>query len=194
MAGVTGFELGILGGAFDPPHLGHVALARAACDHYGLQRLLVLVIADPGHKQTTASADDRLRLARLAFAGLPGVEVQLDAHARTVDSLEERRPKGAVFLVGADELADLPDWKSPERVLELVSLGAAVRPGVSESELREARARLPAPDRISFFDMTPTPVSSTEIRERIGRGEPIDELVPRSVQQEIGRSGLYRED
>ncbi len=194
MAGVTRFELGILGGAFDPPHLGHVALARAACDHYGLQKLLVLVVADPGHKQTTASADDRLRLARLAFAGLPGVEVQLDTHARTVDSLEQRRPEDAVFLVGADQLADLPDWKSPERVLELVSLGAAVRPGVSESELREARARLPAPDRISFFDMTPTTVSSTEIRERIGRGEPIDELVPRSVQQEIERSGLYRED
>lgn len=194
MAGVTRARLGILGGAFDPPHVGHVALALAAREHFGLENLLVLVVADPGHKRTTASADDRLRLARLAFADVPGAEVELDPHARTVDSLEARRPEDAVFLVGADQLADLVEWKSPERVLELVRFGVAVRPGVSESELREARARLPAPDRITFFDMTPTPVSSTEIRERIGRGEPIDELVPRSVRQEIERSGLYREE
>ena len=194
MEGVTPTKLGILGGAFDPPHLGHVELARAAREHFGLERLLVLVVADPGHKQTIASADDRLRLARLAFADLPGAEVELDAHARTVDSLEERKPKNAIFLVGGDELADLPYWKNPERVLELIELGVAVRPGVSESELREARARLPAPDRISFFDMTPMAVSSTEIRERVARGEPIDDLVPQSVLQEIERSGLYRED
>jgi nicotinate-nucleotide adenylyltransferase len=67
-----------------------------------------------------------------------------------------------------------------------------MRPGVSDSELREARARLPAPDRISFFEMTPTPVSSTEIRQRVARGDALDGLVPEAVADAIDRLGLYR--
>ena len=196
MAGVSEStpRIGILGGAFDPPHVGHVELARAAREHYGLDELLVLVIADPGHKKTSASVSDRLELARLAFADVPNTRVELDKHARTVDSLEERKPEDAVFLLGGDELAALERWKSPERVLELVPLGVAMRPGVSESELREARARLPAPDRISFFAMTPTSVSSNDIRERVARGEPVDGLVPPAVADAIERLGLYRDD
>jgi len=196
MAGVNAStpRVGILGGAFDPPHVGHVELARAAREHYALDELLVLVVADPGHKNTSASAADRLGLARLAFADVPGARVELDPHARTVDSLEERKPDGAIFLLGGDELAAFEQWKNPERVLELVPLGVAMRPGVSESELREARARLPAPDRISFFEMTPTSVSSHDVRARIARGEQVDGLVPPAVAGAIDRLGLYRED
>jgi nicotinate-nucleotide adenylyltransferase len=186
-------SLGILGGVFDPPHVGHVALARAAVEHFGLERLDVLVVADPGHKQTTAPVEARLELARLAFEDVPGAEVEIDRHARTVDFLEERSPQDAVFLVGADELADLATWKSPARVLELVELGVAMRPGVPELELREARARLPAPGRISFFPLQPVPVSSSGIRERIARGERIDGLVPPKVAAAIERLALYRE-
>jgi nicotinate-nucleotide adenylyltransferase len=186
-------RLGILGGAFDPPHVGHVELARAAREHYALDELLVLVVADPGHKGTSASAADRLQLARLAFANVPDARVELDRHARTVDSLEERKPEDAILLLGGDELAAFERWKDPERVLELVPLGVAMRPGVSESELREARARLPAPDRISFFAMTPTSVSSNDIRARVARGKPIDGLVPPDVADAIERLGLYRE-
>lgn len=185
---------GILGGAFDPPHRAHVELARAAAQHYSLDRVLVLVVADPGHKRTVAPAAARLELTRLAFEGVPGVDVELDHHARTVDFLEERRPENAVFLIGGDELADFAHWKEPARVLELVMLGVAMRPGVPEDQLREARARLPAPDRISFFALQSMPVSSTEIRERVGRGEPIDELVPPNVSEAIHRLGLYRGD
>ncbi len=193
MAGVTQPRLGILGGAFDPPHVGHVELARAARDHFDLESLLVLVVADPGHKHTVAPAEARLELTRLAFADVPDAQVEFDRHARTVDSLEELRPEDAVFLIGGDQLAAFAHWKDPERVLELVSLGAAMRPGVSEVELREARARLPAPDRISFFAMTPTPVSSSEIRARVARRERIAGLVPPAVADEIERLGLYRE-
>jgi nicotinate-nucleotide adenylyltransferase len=192
MAGVTRPTTGILGGAFDPPHRGHVELARAARAHYGFDRLLVLVVADPGHKQTVASAEARLELAGVAFRGVPGVEVELDRHSRTVDFLEERQPENAVFLVGSDELAAFTSWKQPARVLELVSLGVAMRPGVPEDELLELSARLPAPDRISFFAMQPIPVSSREIRERIRIGEPIDDLVPPAVAEAISRLGLYR--
>ena len=119
-------------------------------------------------------------------------EVEVDRHARTVDSLEERRlPDDTVFLIGADELADLPAWKRPERVLELVRIGVVMRPGVPEDRLRDARARLPAPDRIEYFEMEPSAVSSTAIRARVAAGEPIDGLVPPRVADTIARLGLY---
>lgn len=184
-------RLGLLGGAFDPPHLGHVALARAAIGELGLEKLVVLVVADPAHKDASTPAETRLALARLAFAEVPGVEVELDVHARTVDSLEERRPQDAVFVIGSDELADFHRWKRPERVLELVRLAVALRPGVPDEQLREAHARLPSPDRILFFELEPVAVSSTEIRRRVARGQPIDDLVPAPVGAEIERLGLY---
>jgi nicotinate-nucleotide adenylyltransferase len=183
--------VGVLGGVFDPPHAGHVALARAAISELGLDSLLVLVVADPGHKETDTPAETRLELARLAFAGVPEAFVELDPHARTVDSLEARKLDDAVFVIGADELAAFPAWKRPERVLELVRLAVALRPGVPDERVREARARLPAPERVLTFDMTPVPVSSTEVRERVARGEPIDGLVPPAVAEEIARRGLY---
>jgi len=188
---MSGARCGILGGAFDPPHVGHVALARAAIAELGLERLLVLVIADPGHKRTVTPADTRLALARLAFADVSEAEVEVDLHARTVDSLEELRPADAVFVIGADELADFARWRRPERVLELVRLAVAMRPGVPDEQLRDARARLPSPDRVLFFELDPVAVSSTEIRAKVARGEPIDGLVSRSVAAEIERLGLY---
>jgi len=183
--------LGILGGAFDPPHVGHVALARAAIDELGLDKLLVLVVDDPAHKETVAPPESRLELARLAFEGLPGVDVELDPHGRTVDSLEARELDDAVFVIGGDEFADFWRWKSPERVLELVRLGVAMRPGVPDARVREAHARLPAPDRISYFSLEPMPVSSSLVRERAARGKPIDELVPPNVAEAVARLGLY---
>ena len=186
-------QLGILGGVFDPPHVGHVALARAAIEHFRLERLLVLVVADPGHKRATTSAQARLELARLALSDLPGVEFELDPHPRTVDSLEERSPKDAIFIVGADEFADFMRWKEPKRVLALVRLGVAMRPGVPDRRMRDARARVPAPDRISFFELEPVPVSSSEVRARVAAGEPIDELVPPKVAEAIARLGLYQD-
>jgi nicotinate-nucleotide adenylyltransferase len=183
--------LAILGGVFDPPHVGHVALARAAIEQLGLESLLVLVIADPGHKPAAVPAETRLALTRMAFEDAPGAEVELDQHARTVDSLEARRPTDAIFLIGADELADFPQWKDPARVLELVRLGVAMRPGVPDERLREARDRLPAPDRVLYFEMEPMSVSSSEIRDRVARGEPIDGLVPPAVADAISRLGLY---
>ena len=194
MAGVRATAtLGILGGAFDPPHVGHVALGRAAVEQFGLERLLVLVVADPGHKQTAAPGKARLELTRLAFEDVPGADVVLDPHGRTVDFLEETRPENAVFLLGADELAAFETWKQPERVLELVRLGVAMRPGVPEDELRAASARFPAPGRISFFELEPIRVSSSEIRDRIARGEPIEGLVSPGVADAVERLGLYRE-
>jgi nicotinate-nucleotide adenylyltransferase len=183
--------VGVLGGVFDPPHNGHVQLARAAVSELGLEKLLVLVVADPGHKDVSTPAETRLELARLAFADVPGAEVELDAYARTVDSLEARRLEDAVFILGADEFADFPEWKRPERVLELVRLAIARRPGVPDERMRETLVRLSAPDRISYFELSPVPVSSSLVRGRVARGEPIDELVPPPVAEAVSRLGLY---
>lgn len=184
---------GILGGVFDPPHVGHVALAQAAIGQFSLEQLFVLVVADPGHKRATTPAETRLELTRLAFRDVPEAKVELDQHARTVDSLEERKPENAIFVLGADELAEFSSWKNPKRVLELVRLAVAMRPGVSDEEVRAARAELSSSDRILFFDMPPIPVSSSAIRERVARGESIDGLVPPRVADAVVRLGLYSE-
>lgn len=186
-------RVGVLGGAFDPPHAGHVELARAAVRRFRLDRLLVRVVADPGHKDVSAPAEARLELARLAFAGIPQAEVSLDPHPRTVDSLLELGLDDPVFLIGADELADLPSWKQPERVLELARLGVATRPGTPAGELDAVVSRLPRPDRVERFAIRPLDVSSSEVRARVARGEPIEGLVPRAVAEAVERLGLYRD-
>jgi nicotinate-nucleotide adenylyltransferase len=183
--------VGILGGVFDPPHVGHVALGRAAVEQLGLEKLLVLVVVDPGHKAVSTPATTRLELARLAFEDVAGAEVELDPYGRTVDSLEARRLDDAVFVLGADEFADFASWKRPERVLELVRLAVAKRPGVPDERMREAHARLSAPDRISYFALAPEAVSSSLVRERVAQGESIAGLVPPKVAEAIARLGLY---
>ena len=183
--------VGILGGTFDPPHVGHVALARTAIEHFGLTRLLVRVIADPGHRSVVAPAGARLELASIAFGPLREVEVALDLHPRTVDSLAELRLGDAVFLVGADELAAFPGWKQPDRVLELARLGVATRPGADEQRIAEALSAISRPDRIERFTIEAHPVSSSQIRERIASGQSIEGLVPPDVARAIARLGLY---
>lgn len=173
--------IGLLGGAFDPPHLGHVALADAAERELGAERVVVVVVADPGHKDVHAPAETRLQLARLAF---PGREVVLDHHARTVDMLRDGTWDDPVFLVGADEYFDFAGWKDPEEVLERARLGVGTRPGF---ELPS-----PPPDRVIFFEVEPVPASSRDIRARVASGEPIDCLVPPAVAAAIAGARLYR--
>lgn len=184
---------GILGGVFDPPHLGHEALARAAVRELRLDELLVAVVADPGHKDEPASpVEVRLELARLAFASLHEARVELDRHRRTVDSLEARKLQDPYFVIGADQLAAFESWKAPGRVLELARVAVAMRPGVSRVAVDAVRSRLGAGERIVEFAMEPVAVSSSEIRERVARGEAIDDLVQPAVAEAIARLGLYR--
>ncbi len=180
---------GLLGGAFDPPHAGHVALLRDARAHFGFARAVVLVVADPGHKQVTTDGSVRLALAQAAF---PGEDVELDPHPRTIDTLREGRFDDPVFLVGADQFADFLTWKDPDGVLELARLGVATRPGYRRARLERVLAELARPDRVSFFEIEPVDVSSSDVRARVARGKPIDGLVPPAVEQEIERLGLYR--
>jgi nicotinate-nucleotide adenylyltransferase len=176
--GVTG----ILGGRFDPPHVGHLALARTAVERFGLERLHVTVVADAAHKPSEASAEQRLAMARLTFGRL-AAEVTLEEHRYTVDALDAYGYDDPVFLIGADQLEALPTWKEPERVLQLARLGVATRPGYRPEV---------ASDRVELFELEPHDVSSTEIRARARRGEPLDGLVVPEVAAYIAEHGLYR--
>jgi len=147
-------RVGIFGGSFDPPHDGHVALAREAIDYFQLDRLLVRVVANPGHKEVETALQVRLALAELAFAAIDEAEVSIDPFARTVDSLEALDLDDPVFLIGADELAAFPTWTRPGRVLELARIGAATRPGSDLTALGRVVGSLPLPDRVELFPMT----------------------------------------
>jgi nicotinate-nucleotide adenylyltransferase len=185
--------VGVLGGVFDPPHAGHVALAREAVERFALERLLVRVVADPGHKDVVTPVEDRLALAELAFADVPGAEVSLEPHGRTVDALEALGLDDPVFVVGADELAGFLTWKDPGRVLDRARLAVGTRPGVDETALRDVLRTIGRPDRITVFPIPPHPCSSTELRVRAAAGEPLSPFVPEAVAAEIARRGLYRD-
>jgi nicotinate-nucleotide adenylyltransferase len=171
----------VFGGTFDPPHAGHLALLEGGKRHFAPERVLVLVVADPGHREVVSSPADRLVLARAAF---PGEVVELDEHPRTIDMLRTRRLDDPVLLLGSDQLADFPTWKEPEAVLELARLAVGERPGFTVTD---------PPPGVTFFEIEPSPVSSSEIRRRVAAGEPIDGLVPPAVAAEIDRLGLYRD-
>jgi nicotinate-nucleotide adenylyltransferase len=181
--------VGLLGGTFNPPHNGHVALARAAEEELALDDLVVLVAERPGHKRVGLDAPTRLRLARAAF---PGRRVELDEHERTVDMLRDRRFDDAVFLIGADEFCDFLDWKDPNGVLELAPVAVGTRPGYPRERLDRVLERLERPERVRFFELDPVPIASREVRDRVAKGEPIDALVPPAVAAEIAELGLYR--
>jgi nicotinate-nucleotide adenylyltransferase len=182
-------RLGLYGGAFDPPHRGHVELVRRAKEAFGLERVVVLVVADPGHKRVYTPAAARLRLARAAF---PGDDVVLDDHPRTVDALRAHPEwSDAVFLIGADEFCDFPTWKEPEEVLRLVRVGVATRPGFPRERLEAVVEELGARDRVLLFELDPVPVSSRELRARLERGDDVDADLPPAVADVIRAERLY---
>lgn len=174
---------GLFGGAFDPPHNGHVALIEGAVAQFDLPRVLVLVSERPGHRPVVAPAEARLRLAEAAF---PSHAVELDPFPRTIDLLRARDFGEAILLIGADQFREFARWREPEAVLERVRLGVATRPGFDVPDVPLARGR------VSFFEIEPVPVSGTEVRARCARGESLAGLVPPAVERLIGELGLYR--
>jgi nicotinate-nucleotide adenylyltransferase len=179
--------IGLLGGAFNPPHLGHVELARRALDEFDLDRLEVLVSGDPAHKHVECPVDVRVDLARLAFADLPRTSVQADPYRYTIDRLRaEPPPEDAIFLMGADQYRDFPTWKEPDEVLAQVQLGVATRAGVDRPPLAPGHE-----GRVRFFEIDSPPIASSDLRVRARRGEPLDGLVPAAVAAEIARRRLY---
>lgn len=184
---------GLFGGAFDPPHNGHLAVAWGALEQLGLDRLLVLVSQRPGHRVVVSGQAERLALARAAFAELPRTTVDLDPFPRTVDLLLARPElDDPVVIVGADQLADFARWKEPHEVLRLARLAVAARPGVDDARVEAALRAVSQPERVVRLDVEQIPVASSELRERAARGEPIDGYVPAGVAALVRDLGLYR--
>ncbi|MDX6503831.1 MAG: nicotinate-nucleotide adenylyltransferase [Gaiellaceae bacterium] len=191
----------IFGGAFDPPHVGHVALLQSATARFGLDRILVVPTGHPPHKAAHSPPEIRFRLAQLAFQRVAGVELwDVELHANgpsyTIDTLRaalERFPgEDMIVLVGADQLAHFLEWRDPEAILELARLGVATRPGYPRETLEPVLSRLSRPDRVELFRIPSYPLSSSALRGRLARGESVDGVVPRSVATEIERFALYR--
>jgi nicotinate-nucleotide adenylyltransferase len=178
--------IGILGGTFDPPHNGHRALAEAALRELGLEELVVLLAARPGHRDCAENADTREELARAAFADLPRARVERDENPYTVDAVRGGRFGDAAFIVGADEGAAFPHWKDPDEILRWVRLAVGTRSGYSPPDLDRYG------DRVVTFALDSPPISSSDVRERIQAGAPIDDLVPSDVANLIREHGLYR--
>jgi nicotinate-nucleotide adenylyltransferase len=182
---------GLYGGAFDPPHAGHVAVARAAKAHFRLPRLVVLVSERPGHKDVRLPAVERLALARAAF---PDDDVRSDPYPRTVDLLRAERFDDPLFVIGADEFCDFLGWKEPDEVVERTRLAVATRPGFPRDRLEAVLHGLSRPDRVLFFDIEPNPAASRDIRALAAAGKPLDGLVAPAVARLIEERQLYREN
>jgi nicotinate-nucleotide adenylyltransferase len=196
-------RIGILGGTFNPPHIGHLVMAQEAREQLGLDRVVLMPVALPPHKEADGDpgAGVRLELARLAAAGEEGVEVSAAEIDRggasfTVDTLRElheRYPEQELtFIVGADMAHSLPAWREPERILELARLAVAERDGIARDDIAARLGPLHDGSRVTFFDMPRIDVSSSDIRRRIAEGRSVRHLVPDAVAQAIADRDLYR--
>jgi len=195
-------RVGVLGGAFNPPHIGHLLLAQEAIDALDLDELILMPTGQAPHKTISPEPgpEVRLEMARLAAAGVEGLgvsghEVERDGPSyayRTLELLANESPGSQLtFVMGADVAAGLEGWQQPERVLELSRLAIAQRPGFDRSEVDETLERLGGLDRADAIEMPPIGVSSSLVRARITAGRPIRWLVPDPVRELIAERGLY---
>jgi nicotinate-nucleotide adenylyltransferase len=197
-------RLGILGGTFNPPHLGHLVCAQEAYDQLGLDRVVLMPAGTPPHKAVAADpgAEARWELCRLAVGGDERLDVsrlELDRPGRswTVDTLralhDESPQDDLTFIVGGDMARSLPTWREPEAVLELATLAVAERAGAEREAIRgELHALRGASDeRVRFFQMPRIDVSSSLVRERVAAGRPVRYLVPDAVADAIAEHAWY---
>ena len=201
---MTAGRIGILGGTFDPIHLGHLFIAEEAMQDASLERVIVVPAREPPHKTNgpVASAAQRLDMARLAIADNPNLEVstmeiEREGPSYTVDTLRAMQclyPDSELFfIVGSDALADLRGWKEPSAILEqarILAVARGGRDGTTPASVEEIV--LQARGRVRLIDGPRIDISATELRDRIARGRSIRYLVPEAVIAYIAREGLYR--
>jgi nicotinate-nucleotide adenylyltransferase len=190
----VGERIGVLGGTFDPVHVGHVVAAADARSALHLDRVLLVVAGDPWQKrgQVVASGPDRLALVRAAVAGLDGieacdVEVERPGPSVTADTLETLAAPGRSFflLLGADAVANMPTWKRLDETRDLATVVVVERAGDSHTEP-------PGPGwRFERLSIPRLDVSSSDVRARLAAGRPVDGLLPPAVIAEIRARGLY---
>jgi nicotinate-nucleotide adenylyltransferase len=195
-------RVGILGGGFNPPHLGHLILAQEALGQLGLDRVLLMPYGEPSHRvlEDDPGADVRLRLCELAVGdderfAVSRVEVDRGGPVYTVETLRElseSSPEDSlVLLLGGDQAASLRSWRSPEEVLSLAVVAVAERDEWRRAEIVERLGPLCSEDRLRFFDMPRIDISSSMIRLRARAGRPIRYLVPDKVADHVAAQSLY---
>jgi nicotinate-nucleotide adenylyltransferase len=200
LAGGATAHIGILGGMFNPPHLGHLALARAAVEDLGLERVLLTPVLVPPHKPAKwdPGAEHRLQMCRLLTHGDPHVgvctlELERPGPSYTVDTLRSihaSQPEAELTLiVGADVARTLGSWRRPQEILGLARLAVAERDGSTRQEVIDGLAPLGC--EILFLTMPRHEISSTLVRRRVASGEPIEELVGTEVAGYISEHDLY---
>lgn len=198
-------RLGILGGTFNPPHLGHLVCAQEAHAQLGLDRVLLMPARIPPHKEIASDpgAQVRRELCELAIGGderfaISDLELGRPGPSYTVDTLRvlhDQAPQDELtFIVGGDMAKSLPSWREPNAMLELATLAVAERTGAERDEIRDELAVLAGAtaDRIRFFDMPRIDISSSLVRDRAAAGQPVRYLVPEAVAERIAADGLYR--
>jgi nicotinate-nucleotide adenylyltransferase len=188
-------KIGLFGGSFDPVHLGHLFVARAAREEAGLARLFFIPAAQSPFKPDAqpAPAAERLRWLRLALAGdttaeVDDREIRRGGPSYTIDTVRayaQEHPAAELFyLIGADQTAQLRLWREAGELARLVQFLVLPRPG-------EAPVELPAPFRGRFLRGSPLAVSSSEIRARLKAGLPIEHLTPPAVAEAMANNRLY---
>jgi nicotinate-nucleotide adenylyltransferase len=197
-------RLGVLGGAFNPPHLGHLVLAQEALVQVGLDSVLLMPMGQAPHRQIAddPGPDVRAELCEAAVAGddrmaVSRLEVEREGPSYTVDTLralrEQRPDDELVWILGGDQAAALGSWHEPAQVLELCTIAATERGSWRRARIFLGLGEMRDSDRIVFFDMPPVGISSTTVRGRASRGEPIRYLVPDAVAELVETRGLYGE-
>jgi nicotinate-nucleotide adenylyltransferase len=195
-------RIGILGGTFNPPHLGHLLLAQEAHAGLGLDEVLLIPAGAPPHKQVPddPGAERRLHMVRLAARDDDRFEVSDLEVARpgpsytvaTLRAIDAQAPQDELHLiVGGDAAEALPGWHRPEEILELAHLAVAGR-GERRERIEAALAGLGGARRVTFLDMPRVDVCSSEVRRRVAEGLPIRYLVPGAVADYVAAKGLYR--
>jgi nicotinate-nucleotide adenylyltransferase len=196
-------SVGILGGTFNPPHIGHLVCAQEARAQLGLDRVVLMPVHTPPHKDAIDDPGPQARLAlcRAAVAGdeqleLSTLEIDRGGSSYTVDTLRalhgSREGDDLTFIVGGDMASSLPSWREPEALLELARLAVAEREEHRRQEIAERLGALAGADqRVVFFTMPRLDISSSDIRRRVAQGRPVRWLVPGEVAEEIERRGLY---
>lgn len=197
-------RLGVMGGTFDPIHHGHLVTAEAALWAFDLEQVLFVPTGRPWMKaeRVVSPAEDRYLMTVIATSsnprfGVSRVDIEREGPTYTVDTLRQlRRQFGEdvdlFFITGADAMLEILSWKDPEEVLAEAHFIAATRPGYDIARFeKEAPTSYP---NVSVMDIPALAISSSDIRRRVGAGEPIRYLVPEGVHTYIEKSGLYRED
>ncbi len=202
---MAGMRIGVLGGTFDPVHMGHLLLAEWALAQLALEAVLWVPTGDPWRKssRTVTPAEHRAAMVRLAIEGneafqFSSLEVDRPGASYSVDTLAELRrqdeKRELFFLVGLDALRDLPNWREPARLIELATLAVAPR-GTDRPSAEELERLLPGLGRrIVWVEMPRIEISGTELRQRAAEGRSLRYLVSDAVEAYIRQRQLYRPD